>query len=66
MAFTLTINMDTDPFRDGFDGTYELAQIIEQVAGKMHDAMIYQERAIEPSGVCRDSNGNVVGEWKIA
>jgi hypothetical protein len=54
--FTLTINTDNAAF-EGDNRNYEVASILDTVVAKLNDG--------ETSGVCRDANGNKVGEWKL-
>ena len=61
--FNLTLSTGNDVFvnpNGEFDtvyGGYELASILQRVANQLRNGNL--------KGVCRDTNGNMVGEWKI-
>lgn len=57
--FKLTINLANAAFGDyagAPEEDYELGRIIERVAREIHDG--------SREGVCWDSNGNKVGDWR--
>lgn len=57
MTFKLNIETDNEAFDDDYKMRTSLEEILESVSGKISEG--YNE------GICRDINGNSVGDWSI-
>jgi hypothetical protein len=55
MNFALQFNMDNDAFVDSQE--YEVMRILDSVKDNVRNGAV--------SGVIRDTNGNIIGQWSI-
>ena len=55
MNFALQFNMDNDAFSGMAE--YEIVNILQKVSSKV--------LCSDTSGVIRDTNGNIIGQWSI-